>query len=242
MMAAMLAQRGFTASAVALEGTNGYFHAFARGLEVTFAPFHDLGRTWDLAERGFRPKLYPCGGLGHTAIDATLELRGELLPKLADIAGITASITRYAAARIGDKYPVSIENAKFSMPYVAAYTLVHGAPKLAAFTESAIHDEQVRNAAKLVAVAIDPEFGDIFEESPSRIIVRFRDGTKVEKLRYYASGTPQFPLTPAQVEGKFMDCAAHAVSRDTAEKIFAAMQTLGEAPSFDALWPLVRRG
>jgi 2-methylcitrate dehydratase PrpD len=242
MMAALLAQRGFTASAVALEGTNGYFRAFARGLDVTFAPFHDLGQVWDIAERGFRPKLYPCGGLGHTAIDATLELRDQLLPRMADIDRITASITRYAAARIGDKYPVSIENAKFSMPYVAAYTLVHGAPKLAAFTESAIHDEQVRNAAKLVAVAIDPEFGDIFEESPSRIIVSFKDGTKVEKLRYYASGTQQFPLTPAQVEGKFMDCAAHAVSRETADKIFAAMQTLGETPSFDALWPLVRRG
>jgi len=241
MMAAFLAQRGFTASAVALEGNNGYFRAFARGLDVTFAPFHDLGRVWDIAERGFRPKLYPCGGLSHTAIDATLELRDQLLPRMADIDRITASITRYAAARIGDKYPVSIENAKFSMPYVAGYTLVHGAPKLAAFTESAINDAQVRNAAKLVAVAIDPEFADVFAESPSRLIVGFKDGTKVEKLRYYASGTQQFPLTSAQVEGKFMDCAAQAVSRDTADKIFAAMQTLGETPSFDTLWPLVRR-
>ena len=241
MMAAFLAQRGFTANPAALEGTNGYFRAFARGLEVTYEPFGDLGRTYDIVERGFKPKLYPCGGLGHTAIDATLELREALLPRLADIDRITASITRYAAQRIGDKYPVSIENAKFSMPYVAAYTLIHGAPKLAAFTESAIHDDTVRNAAKLVAVVIDPEYGTIFEESPSRIIVTFRDGSKVEKLRYYASGTPQFPLSAAQVEEKFMDCAAQAVNKETAQKVFAAMQTLGGAPSFDALWPLVRR-
>jgi 2-methylcitrate dehydratase PrpD len=240
MMAAFLAQRGFTANPAALEGTNGYFRAFARGLDVTYAPFGDLGRSYDIVERGFRPKLYPCGGLGHTAIDATLELRDQLLPRLADIDRITASITRYAAQRIGDKYPASIENAKFSMPYLAAYTLVHGAPKLAAFTESAIHDDAVRNAARLVAVAIDPEFGDMFEESPSRIIVAFRDGSKVEKLRTYASGTPQFPLTSAQVEEKFMDCAAQAVSPETAKQIFATMQTLGTAPSFDALWPLVR--
>jgi 2-methylcitrate dehydratase PrpD len=241
MMAAMLAQRGFTASAVALEGTNGYFHAFARGLDVTFAPFHDLGRTWDIFERGFRPKLYPCGGLGHTAIDATLELRDTLLPRLADIAGITASITRYAAARIGPKYPVSVENAKFSMPYVAAYSLIHGAPMLAAFTEAAIKDEAVRQAARLVSIAIDPEFAEIFEESPSRIIVTFRDGSKVERLRYYASGTPQFPLTPAQIETKFMDCAAQAVDKATAGKIFATVQTFGAAPSFDGFWPLLRR-
>jgi 2-methylcitrate dehydratase PrpD len=241
MMAALLAQRGFTANPAALEGTNGYYRAFARGLDVTFEPFHDLGRTFDIVERGFRPKLYPCGGLGHTAIDATLELRDQLLPRLADIAGIKASITRYAAARIGPTYPVSIENAKFSMPYLAAYTLLHGAPKLAAFTESAINDERVRGAARLVSVAIDAENAEIFEESPSRIIVTFRDGTTVERLRYYASGTQKFPLTAAQVEAKFMDCAAQAASKETAGRIFAALQSLGEAPSFDTLWPLLRR-
>jgi len=241
MMAALLGRHGFSANPAALEGTNGYFQAFARGLEVSFAPFHDLGQKLDIVERGFRPKLYPCGGLGHTAIDATLELRPQLLPRIGDIAGITASITRYASQRIGSTYPVSVENAKFSMPYVAAYTLVHGAPFLAAFTEEAIHDERVRAAAGLVSVAIDPEFAEIFEQSPSRIIVTFRDGSKVEKLRYYASGTPQFPLTPKQIEDKFMDCAAHAVDQETAGKIFAALQSLGQAPSFEAFWPLVRR-
>jgi len=242
VMAVELARRGFTASAVALEGTNGYFRAFARGLDVSFAPFGDLGQTWDIVERGFRPKLYPCGGLGHTAIDATLELREQLLPRLADIAGIKASITRYAAARIGDKYPASVENAKFSMPYVAAYTLIHGAPKLAAFTESAIHDESVRAAARLVSVAIDPEFGEVYEESPSRIVVTFKDGSKVEKLRYYASGTPKFPLTPAQIHDKFMDCAPRAVGEDAAVKLFAGLQRLEEAPSLERMWPLLRRG
>jgi 2-methylcitrate dehydratase PrpD len=241
LMAALLGRRGFTASPAALEGTNGYFQAFSKGLEVSFAPFHDLGQTFDIVERGFKPKLYPCGGLGHTAIDATLELRPQLLPRLGEIAGVTASITRYAAQRIGSKYPASVENAKFSMPYVAAYTLVHGAPFLAAFTEEAIHDEKVRAAARLVSVAIDPEFADIYLESPSRIIVTFRDGSKAEKLRYYASGTPQFPLTPAQIEQKFTDCAAHAVDKATASRIFAALQTLGQAPSFEAFWPLVRR-
>src|SRR5262249_61680476 len=109
-------------------GTTGYSQAFARGLEVSFAPSHALGKKLDIVERGFKPKLYPCGGLGHTAIDATLELRPQLLPRIGDIASVTASITRYAAQRIGSTYPVSVGNAKFSMPYVAAYSLVHCAP------------------------------------------------------------------------------------------------------------------
>src|SRR5262249_8328919 len=97
LMAALLGRRGFTANPAALEGTNGYFKAFAGGLEVPFEPLHELGQKFDIVERGFRPKLYPCGGLGHTAIDATLELRPQLLPRIGDIDNITASITRYAA-------------------------------------------------------------------------------------------------------------------------------------------------
>jgi hypothetical protein len=72
------------------------------------------------------------------------------------------------------------------------------------------------------------------------VIVSFADGSRLERLRYYASGTLQFPLTPAQIEAKFMDCAVQAVDKDRAGKIFAALQTLGDAPSFDDFWPLVR--
>jgi hypothetical protein len=51
---------------------------FDRGIKVSFDPFAELGRRYDIVERGFKPKRYPCGGLGHIAIDATLELRSEI--------------------------------------------------------------------------------------------------------------------------------------------------------------------
>jgi hypothetical protein len=38
-----------------------------------------------------------------------------------------------------------------------------------------------------------------------------------------------------------MDCAGHAVDQETATKLFAMLQSLGQAPSFEAFWPLVRR-
>jgi 2-methylcitrate dehydratase PrpD len=74
-----------------------------------------------------------------TPIDAALELR-ELIA-LDDIARIDVAITNFAARRLTDKYPQTEESAKFSGPYLAAYTLVHGAPMLAAFTEEALHDD-----------------------------------------------------------------------------------------------------
>ena len=144
--AATLGKSGFTANAGALENPAGYFRAFNRGLTVSFEPFADLGHRYEIVERGFSPKRYPCGGLGHTSIDATLELRNEV--HASDIAAIKTGITKFAASRIGDKYPTSVESAKFSMPYVAAYTVLYGPPMIKAFTEEAIRDDKVKEMAR----------------------------------------------------------------------------------------------
>jgi 2-methylcitrate dehydratase PrpD len=240
ILAATLGRNGFTASAAALDNpVSGYFRAFDRGIKVLFEPIAELGRRYEIVERGFKPKRYPCGGLSHTAIDATLELRDEI--NGADISAIKTSITKYAASRIGSAYPTSIEGAKFSMPYVAAYTALYGPPMLKAFTEEAIHDEAVEALARKVSVAIDPEFADILDESPSRVTVTLADGRSVQKMRYYASGTPQVPLTKEQVEEKFFSCAERAVDKAAATQIFAFLNRIEQERSFAELWGLVKR-
>ena len=240
ILAATLGRGGFTASATALENpVSGYFRAFARGIAVSFEPFADLGRRYDIVERGFKPKRYPCGGLGHTAIDATLALRREI--KGSVVAAIRTGITKHAASRIGQAYPTSVESAKFSMPYVAAYAALYGPPLLKAFTEEAIRDEAVKSLASKVTVAIDPEFADILEDSPSRVTVNLADGRTVERICYYASGTPQVPLTPEQLEEKFFSCSERAVNMASAKKIFAFLGRMDEEPSFADFWPLLRR-
>jgi 2-methylcitrate dehydratase PrpD len=127
------------------------------------------------------------------------------------------------------------------MPYVAAYTALYGPPMLKAFTEESIKDEKIKALARKVSVGIDPEFADILDDSPSRVTVTLVDGRIVERMRYYASGAPQAPLTKQQVEEKFFDCAERAVGKASAAKIFAFLNRLEQEPSFAELWGLVRR-
>jgi hypothetical protein len=61
---------------------------------------------------------------------------------------------------------------------------LYGAPMLKAFTEEAIADERIKALARKVSVAIDPEFADILDESPSRVTVTLGDGRTVQR-RYY---------------------------------------------------------
>jgi 2-methylcitrate dehydratase PrpD len=240
MMATQLGGRGFTANASALEGRDGYFETFSRGLKWSVEPFQDLGRSYDLATYGYKLKRYASGGLGHTGIDAALELR-ELV-RLADVDRVEVAFTKYAQRRITDRYPATVENAKFSASYLAAFTLVHGVPTLKAFTEEALHDEQVRAVARKVSLATYQEHADLLAESPAKVTVFLKDGQKIERAKYYASGSVQVPMTPAQIEAKFFDCASHAISPDAARKLHGWFGRIDQQQSFDEVWPLLRRG
>lgn len=239
ILAAMLGARGFTANEKAFEGKNGYYASFARGLPLSLEPFASLGKSYDLVDYGYSIKPYPCGGLGHTAIDATLELRDNV--SLGDIAHVDVAITKWAAGHITDRYPNTVEAAKFSAPYLAAYSLVHGAPLLAAFTEQALQDEAVRDAAQKVSVTTYQEYAELLNDSPAKVTITLKDGRTIERAKYYPSGSVKAPMTAAQIKAKFDVCAAQAIDKAAAEKLYAMLSTLGTQASLDGLWPLLRK-
>lgn len=238
VLASMLGMRGFTSGTSALEGRNGFYDNFARGLAQSMEPFADLGRRWDLVEVGYKLKPYPSGGLGHTAVDAALELRAGGVA-LGDIKSIEVAITKYALRRYSPSYPTTTEAAKFSGPYIAAYTLIHGAPMLAAFTEEALRDARVVDLARKVALAPHPEHADVLDESPAKVTVTLNDGRKLEGAKYYPTGSRQVPMSKAQIEDKFMTCATGAISPDAARRVLGITSTLGADPSMRPLWPLL---
>jgi 2-methylcitrate dehydratase PrpD len=240
VMAALLASRGFTSHASAFEGGAGYFATFGRGLNVSLEPFKDLGRRYDLVGIGVSLKAYPCGGRGHTAIEAALALRDRVGTRLADITNIHCSLTKSSAQRVGVEYPSTVEAAKFSAAYVIAYSLVHGTPRIPAFTEAALNDARVKAVARLVTASADPDLPDGMGESPAKLKITLKDGQVFEQRRDYATGSNQVPMTQAQVEEKFLDCAAQALSADAAKKILAALNALPDRPSFSDVWPLLR--
>ena len=240
VMAALLGSHGFTAQPHALEGHSGYFEDFGRNLTVTYEPFKDLGERYDLIVLGYDLKAYPCGGLAHTSIEAALALREKLAARLGEITSIHCSVTRNAGQRAGLQYPQSVENAKFSLAYMVAYAFVHGIPKIGAFTEEAIRDERVKALAQTVSATVDPALGPGTRQSPAILKVTLANGETFEARVDYQTGSIQKPMTQAQVEEKFLDCATQTVSAETARKILAVLNALPARPSLDELWPLLR--
>jgi 2-methylcitrate dehydratase PrpD len=241
VLSALLGKSGFTANPAALEGRNGYFQTFARGIEMSFEGFKDFGERYDLVSGRYRFKPYPCGGLTHTSIEAALDLRSHVGARLSDIKNIHCYVTRAAGQRAGTQYPATVESAKFSVGYLVPYALIHGAPRIAAFTEQALRDEGVRALAKTVTASVDPELGPGGDDSPARIRITMIDGQIFEQRKDFGSGSNKNPMTQAQIEAKFFDCAAQVIDADTAKKILAFLNALPEQPSFKDFWPLLRK-
>jgi len=112
---------------------------------------------------------------------------------------------------------------------------------LAAFTEEALHDEAVRTFARKVSLTTYQEYADLLEESPAKVTITLNDGRKLERAKYYPSGSVQVPMTKAQIEEKFNVCATTAIKPEAAKKILAMLSTLGEQQSFDEFWPLLKK-
>lgn len=240
VVATLLARNGFTANPKALEAKSGYFDVLARSLEWNVAPFDDLGRTHDLIDRGIWIKRYPCGGLLHPGIDAALALRDELGPRLSEIAKVHVGVTKYTAKRAWLDYPNSVEAAKFNMNFLVAYALTHGVPGLAAFTETAVADPRVRELASRITVGVDAEFPDLVEECPARVTATLADGSQREKVQRFSFGSCKLPMSRAQIEEKFFECATLAIDKAKARELLDMLATLGEHTSFERFWPLLR--
>jgi len=236
-----LGTRGFTASATAIEGKQGFLASYARGLSWDEAPFDDLGEIFNLLDPGYKIKPFACGGLLHTAIEAALHLREQVLPRLDQIDRIAIGATQHAANRVIDAYPWSEDSSRFSLKYLIPYALIHGAPGIDAFSDAAIDDDAVRAMSDCVSAAVDPEFANVSVSglSPSRMTIIFKNGDRLEHVVKIASGSKDTPMSEDSIKKKFLSCATRAVSASTASDLYGYLRNLRNQRDLGDLWPLL---
>jgi 2-methylcitrate dehydratase PrpD len=133
-------------------------------------------------------KAYPCCLQTHSAIEAAAQLRRDGGGAGARI-GVSVHPLSLQAAPI--EVPADGLEAKFSIPYLTAHTLLHGAPGLDSF---AAVEPQAAGLAARVGVRADRALG------ASEAVLEV-DGEEAVRVRV-ARGSPGRPLDPAEREAK----------------------------------------
>ena len=110
-----------------------------------------------------------------------------------DLVVLAHPVSRQAAGY--DDVATPLE-AKFSIPYTTAYTLLHGGPRVDAFDAL---DDAVRELAARIEVRTDPAFG----ESEFALLAGGEELARVDAAR----GSPEHPMAAEELRAKVRDLA-----------------------------------
>lgn len=202
--AADLAASGLTGPTTVLEGTDGYFAAYAGAVGEAWFPGRvrdGLGEEWVLLQTYVKP--YPCCRHLHGAIDGALELRRAHGIDPAAITAVRVETFPIAARHAGTDLDTVLQ-AQLSLPYTVAVALSRGAVTLADFEADARADRAVRTLMDKVSVTVDPDAEAAYPRSgrPARTTVELADGRTHTTWVQHPYGEPANPLSDEALEEK----------------------------------------
>ncbi len=224
VLAASLAQKGFTASDKALESAAGFFDAFL-SLPPEPAAMEELGRSYELTG-GLKVKPYPCGGLSHNAIDAVLEMRERDGIKADQVESVRVEVAKHAYDRLVFQVPRTGLEGKFSMGYLLARAMIDGKISLDHFSDAAVREQPILDFAKRVHMELNTALADSSEGRPSKVEVRLKDGKILSRYVEYAKGGPQAPLSAQELRAKFVDCARRVIDEAAIQGVVEYVERL----------------
>lgn len=224
--AALMADTDYRAHHDAIAGDNGFFEVYGGDDEPTI---HDRpGDADDLAlERyGIWIKKYPSCGANHQVIGAAAMLRDteEYSPR--DIEDVHLTVSQQAADIHPYPDPETPDEAKYSLEYTAARTLVHGEPGIRDFEPDEIGDPETQYVRDRVSYEADPDID--YNSLTARVSVELSDGRTLEYTLDYPPGHPENPLTVAEFRGKFIDSATYLLDEDRADEVYEYVSDLHE--------------
>lgn len=215
MMAAYLAQDGFTGARRILEGPQGM--AAGMSSDADPAKLTDrLGTRWALAETSF--KYHASCRHTHPAADALLQVVREHKLEAADIARVVAHVHQGAIDVLGPvTNPQTVHQSKFSMGTVLALIALRGYAGLNEF-DMGIQDKDVAAFRGKVEMQLDPEVDGAY---PARwigkVTVHTADGRVLHGRVDEPKGDPGNTLSRAELEDKALRLGVYAGAADEAE-------------------------
>lgn len=230
VLSARLAKSGFTANSQVLEARNGFFDSYYQTGKPDILVFDDLATRYALEQYGVRFKPYPCGGLTHTAIYATIHLRDEHKITPGSVDHIDVAVPADTAEPLVYRVPKTRLEGKFSMPYLIARALTDGNVTLDTFTDEAVRNEDVRQLLQRVDMTVDSRLqAGLDGRRPASVSIRLKSGQTLVATEKFPKGSPQVPMTSEELVAKFRACARGVISdtsRDRALRYIGTLETM----------------
>ena len=232
LMAALMAQHGYTASPKAIEAPRGWAQVVStkcKWNEVT----DELGQRFEISFNSYKP--FACGIVIHPSIDACVQLRERgIAPE--QIERIELKVHSLVLELTGKKEPADGLQGKFSVYHGCAAGLLFGRAAEEEFADAIVTRADVAALRRKVVATVD----DSIDEASADVTAVLTDGRREHVFVEHAIGSLQRPMSDADLERKFHGLSDAVLGAARTSELLAACWVLGQAPDVRALTALAR--
>jgi 2-methylcitrate dehydratase PrpD len=230
LIAARLAEVGFTASPDALEHPQGFLSAVSPAGEVDReSPPRGLGTDWKIVKYRLGIKKYPACYCTHRALDAMLDLLARQPLKPEEIARITVSLSDTHSLILRNHLPQTGLEGKFSMEFAMAAAVIARRAGLAEYTDAFVRRPDVQALMPRVAIETnqnyDPEVSGASLWDQVRVELVGGASLESEQVRR-AKGHADRPLNESELFEKFRICLDAGGSKIAPQVLFDRISRL----------------
>jgi 2-methylcitrate dehydratase len=241
VLAALLAEKGYTGPEHVIDGKEGLVHCYGPEWDLDILT-DGLGDSWRIERCGM--KAFPTEALTHTPISAVLDLMSENDLEAEQVEKVLIKSTARSADILADptKYdPRSKETADHSLPYVIAAALADKQVTPKQFEQEKIMEPRIREQLNKVVVVADPEIEAAFPELQTAIVtITTTGGDEFTKQLDFPKGDSRNPLTNVEIETKFDALSSSSFSDEARQRIKDAVWNLEGVESISGLMDLCR--
>ena len=210
VIAADLAQLGWSATEQILEAPRGFFRAAAGGYDPN-AISGKLGNPWTFRDPGISIKPHPSGSLTHPGMTELLRIIREDGVRPESVDRLEVGTNRYMPTALIHHQPANALQSKFSMEFCMATLLLYGKGGLSEFTDEVVRRGEVREMIRRIHFGVHPEAEAAgYNKMTTILTLHLKDGRTLSGRADFGKGSPASPMSYDEVAEKFRDCAAFA--------------------------------
>lgn len=223
LLAALLAAKGFSSSAQAIEAKDGYVLATSTHHDYD-AITRGLGEHFEISHNTYKP--FACGIVMHPAIDAALQLRKQYHLAPSDLRSITVRANPLVLQLTGKTDLRGGLDSKFSIYHAVAAAFVRGYAGPDEFSDEAANDPVIQSLRQRVKVTVDPSV----RTDEAFLTLLTIDGRTIEKHVDHAVGSLERPLTDSDLEDKYTALTKNVLSATQCARLLKLAWSLEERP------------
>jgi 2-methylcitrate dehydratase PrpD len=227
VLAAGLAERGFTGPHDIIEGEFGFLRVFCNEFDESELT-KELGKTF--LTMTIYMKRFACHGAAQGQLQALQDLQAEHRFTADDVVEVEVEGHHEMLDRHNIQDPKDPMIAQYSVPFSIALAFFRDPKDPRSFDQSAVDDPKIRELCKRVKLSREPGAGHM--TPGASVALKLKDGRVLKQRVVYFKGTPQNPPDRNDVHEKFSLLTKHC-PKPQMDEIFDRLQGMERERNFD---------